>query len=202
MGEINIAGFLIIVLIVIAIILYLVFRIVKQKQKPVDEPKIEVDKESIETLAEWVKVQKKQADEEKHFKDLKKAEQKQKLEVFKQTKDILKDKLKAQIDQKEWSSLNSVLERTDKGGMGIYIIYNETKDKYYVGQSKQLIKRVKDHFFVEAIARDFLAGDRMSVKFLTANELDSDYRLDHIEKTGIEIFGSDKNGYNKTIGNM
>ena len=49
---------------------------------------------------------------------------------------------------------------------------------------------------------DRLAGDRFQVKFLTTNELDGDYRLDHIEKTGIEIYNSDRTGYNKTTGNV
>ena len=29
---------------------------------------------------------------------------------------------------------------------GIYILHNKTKDKYYVGQAQDLIKRVKSHF--------------------------------------------------------
>ena len=185
-------------------IIALVAGIFLRRRKNQDQapPPAELGHEDIETLASYVRAQKEQAEEEQRIKDLKRAEQKQKLETFKQTKDLLKDKLRSQIDQKEWKPLEQILKNADKGGVGIYIIFNETKNKYYVGQAKQLYKRVRDHFSVEDIARDFMSGDRLAVKFLTANELDSDYRLDHIEKTGIEIFNSDKSGYNKTTGNI
>jgi len=127
---------------------------------------------------------------------------KEQLEVFKQTKEQLKQSLKSKINQKQWKSLESVLESADKGGIGIYVLYNETKNKYYVGQAKQIFKRVRDHFKIEDIARDHVAGDSIKVKFLTANEIGGDYRMDHIEKTGIEIFQSGVNGYNKTAGNL
>ena len=167
-----------------------------------DRKLIEIKKDDIKEITEFVKTQKDQIEEEKRIKDLKKADQKQKLEAFKQTKEQLKDKLKSQIDSKEWKPLESVLKSADKGGVGVYIMHNETKNKYYVGQAKQLMKRIRDHFSVEDITRDYLAGDKIQIKMLTANELDADYRLDHIEKTGIEIFNSDKSGYNKTGGNV
>lgn len=166
------------------------------------QTKIEVKQEDIEILAAYVKAQKEQEEETQKLKEFKKADMKQKLEVFKQTKEQLKDKLKSQINNKEWKPLESVLKSSDKGGVGIYILYNRTKNKYYVGQAKQLFKRVREHFIIEDIAMDYKAGDNIQVKFLTANEIDDDYRLDHIEKTGIEIFDSERNGYNKTTGNL
>ena len=195
--------FIIIGIIAVALVLSVIIYIIYSKTKRANKPKdAEVKPENIEPLLEYVKLQKEQGEAEQRLKDLKKAEMKQKLEVFKQTKEQLKDKIKAQIDGKEWKPIESVLKSADKGGVGIYIMYNETKNKYYVGQAKQLFKRVRDHFIVEEIAKDFMKGDKIQVKFLTANELDSDYRLDHIEKTGIEIFESDRNGYNKTTGNI
>ena len=161
----------------------------------------EVRHDDIEALAEYVKSEKAAKEQEAAVKELKRADQKQKLENFKQTREQLREKLKNQIDAKTWQPLESILKSADKGGVGLYVLYNATKDKYYVGQAKQLYKRVREHFKVEDIARDHIAGDKITVKFLTANELDEDYRIDHIEKTGIEIFGKDK-CYNKTTGNL
>ena len=165
-------------------------------------PSVELNPADIEALAEYVKAQRAQAEEEARIRDLKKAEQRAKLETFKQTKDLLKDKLRDQLGEKSWKPLKSILESADKGGVGVYVIYNETRNKYYVGQAKQIHARIRKHFQVEDLARDFLSGDQMHVKFLTANELDNSYRLDHVEKTGIEIFSADKSGYNKTMGNI
>ena len=185
-------------LIVICTFAYFIYK--SKKQKPGTQ--VEVKKEEFQALVQWAQVDKQQKEEEQRSKDLKKADMKQKLEVFKQTKDQLKDKLKSQLNTKEWQPLESILKSADKGSTGIYVIYNKTKNKYYVGQAKQLFKRVRDHFLVEEMAKDFMTGDNMQVKFLTANELDDSYRLDHVEKTGIELFESDKDGYNKTTGNL
>jgi len=162
----------------------------------------EIQPDNIQALADFVRADKEKREEESRIKQLKKEEQKSKLETFKKTKDELKEKLKSQIDAKYWRSLNSVLSSADKGGVGIYIIHNQTKNKFYVGQAKQIFSRIKKHFDVSDLARDFLTGDAMQIKFLTANELDDSYRLDHIEKTGIEIFNADTSGYNKTTGNI
>ena len=179
--------------------LIVVLLVTRKKAAP---PQVELEGKDIKVLVDFVQAQKSHDEEKQKVSELKKADQKQKLEVFKQTKEQLREKLARQIDAKQWRPLESVLKSADKGGTGIYILFNETKGKYYVGQAKQLYKRVRDHFYVEDIAKDFLAGDKIQAKFLTANELDADYRLDHIEKTGIEIFAADKSGYNKTKGNL
>ncbi|MDR0383834.1 MAG: GIY-YIG nuclease family protein [Christensenellaceae bacterium] len=161
----------------------------------------EDDRERIETLLKFVEIQKQEEEEKRRMLSLKKAEQKEKLEVFKRTKDELKERLKEQFDRKEWVPLEKILKGADKGGMGIYLLFNETKKKYYVGQAKAVYSRIKKHFDVEDIAADFMNGDKIAVKILNAAEIDSDYRIDHIEKTGIELF-SGKDGYNKTNGNL
>jgi len=162
-------------------------------------PKKPAEVDDISAVVEYVKLQKEHAEQEAKIKLLKREEQKAKLETFKQTKEQLRDKLKSQLDAKEWKPLAAILNSADKGGVGIYIIHNKTRDKYYVGQAKQIHARIKKHFDVPDLARDFLTGDQMQVKFLTANELDESYRLDHIEKTGIEIFNAE---YNRTSGNI
>jgi len=165
-------------------------------------PTTQINQNQIAALAEYVALQKKEQEEKDAIKFLKKQDQKQKLENFRQTKDSLKNRLKNQFDSKEWVDLERILKSLDKGGIGIYMLYNHTKNKYYIGQAKQLYKRIKDHFVVNQIALDRLNGDQIYAKFITANELDSSYRLDHIEKIGIELYNSDKTGYNKTQGNI
>lgn len=188
------------IVLLVCIVLFFYIKKNYQRVKPKDDNKIEVNKAELETLANYIKQQKEQEETERQLKELKKIEQKQKLEVFKQTKESLRQTLQNQIEKKQWQPLNNILNTIDKGGMGLYVIYNATKNKYYVGQAKQIFKRIKEHFKVEEIAKDFLSGDKMQVKILTANELDNDYRIDHIEKTTIEIFESDKTGYNKNTG--
>jgi predicted GIY-YIG superfamily endonuclease len=166
--------------------------------------KVEImpDKEKIDVLLKYVETQKEEAEAKQRIANLKKAEQKEKLEKFKQTRESLRDELKNKFDMKEWIPLSKILKSADKGNVGVYVLYNSTKNKYYVGQAKALVTRIKKHFEVEDIARDFLSGDSISVKVLTATELGDDYRIDHIEKLGIEIYDAEKNGYNKTGGNL
>jgi hypothetical protein len=185
-----------------AIALALLLYVIQLKKRPKPPTVVEVKKENLDTLTEFVRLQKERAEEEARVKELKKAENREKLENFKRTKDELQDRLRAQFSEKAWRPLASILNSADKGGVGIYVLFNASKNKYYVGQAKQIFKRVRDHFAVEDIARDYLCGDEIRVKFLTANEIGADYRLDHIERTGIEIFDADKGGYNRTTGNL
>ena len=154
----------------------------------------------LEKLAEFARLQMEQKEREEREKELKRQEQKEKLNLFKQTRDQLQDRLKDKFATKDWKSLKSVLDNPDKGVVGIYVLHNKTRGRYYVGQAKQLNVRIRNHFEVEQIALDYLAGDEIEVKTLTAAELGDDYRLDHVEKTGIEIFGADKTGYNRNKG--
>jgi hypothetical protein len=171
-------------------------------RKPKKDIEITADKGKIDALVRYVENQKKEAEEKQRLVSLKKAEQKEKLEYFRQTREELKNNLRSKLDGKEWVPLQKILDSADKGGMGIYVLHNETKNKYYVGQEKALSARIKKHFEVEGIARDFLSGDKISVKTLSAAEIGEDYRLDHIEKVGIEIYNADMAGYNKTAGNL
>ena len=190
--------------ILIVLLLVMIFGFVYMRGRPI-KTQPEINPSDVKVLAEYVETQKQEAEIKQQIKDLKTAEQKEKLETFKRTKSELKEQLKLKIESKEWMSLDKVLKQYDKGGIGIYILYNETKNKYYVGQSKEIVARIKKHFEIEPIARDYTSGDIIKVKFITSNELNtgfSDYRIDHLEKTGIEIFDSNVSGYNKTSGNI
>jgi hypothetical protein len=171
-------------------------------KKPKPHVEVDGDTQKLDVLLTYLENQKQEAEEKLRLVNLKKAEQKEKLEHFKQTREELKDSLRARFDAREWIPLNKILSSADKGGIGIYVLFNETKNKYYVGQAKALSARIKKHFEIETITRDFLSGDKILVKTLTAGELGSDYRIDHIEKIGIELFAADSGGYNKTAGNL
>lgn len=88
----------------------------------------------------------------------------------------------------------------------IYIIYNNVNDRVYIGQTcSSISSRLKDHirhsryhptrkFYKEAIA---LGWDNFFIDTLV--ECDEE-DLDSLERLYIEEFGSNKDGYNTTVG--
>lgn len=93
-----------------------------------------------------------------------------------------------------------------KNLMGIYIIWNKTLNKYYVGQSKNLYKRLFcSHFSIARndvnnvkFAKDWYDNHDFLYKYLKCKTKDE---LDSKEKEYIEIYDSFNNGYNNTSGN-
>lgn len=93
--------------------------------------------------------------------------------------------------------------------VGCYIIHNKEKDKYYVGQSKDIMKRLKQHFkhttpinpiFLEDYYTSQYANkeDLFEVKIIKCATKDE---LDKTEKQLIYDYDSWNNGYNGTSGN-
>lgn len=86
---------------------------------------------------------------------------------------------------------------------GIYILHNETVDKYYVGQSITVIRRSAKHFMEkgnEDIYEDYQAGEKWTVKLIALSN--SGFKsINALEKHFIEYHSSTWNGYNRTIGN-
>lgn len=86
---------------------------------------------------------------------------------------------------------------------GIYILENKTHDKFYVGQSISLFKRVSNHFTGKGnadIYSDYMAGDVWSIKLISLSN--SGFKsINALEKHFIEYHHSTYNGYNRTIGN-
>jgi hypothetical protein len=182
---------------IIFVLGFITFLVLRQR---LAKPPVEIDADKIDAVLKYVQEEKKQKEEKASILMLKKRERAEQLQHFKQTREELKDSLRAKFDDREWAPLESILHSADKGTTGIYVLYNETKNKYYVGQAKALTARIKKHFEVEEMARDFLSGDKIVCKTLTATELGNDYRIDHVEKVGIEIFEADISGYNKNSG--
>lgn len=93
--------------------------------------------------------------------------------------------------------------------IGCYIIHNKENDKYYVGQSKDIMKRIKQHFKGTVpnniiFAQDYYTSelkdksDLFEIKIVPCETKDE---LDRTEKELIYEYDSWTNGYNGTSGN-
>lgn len=93
--------------------------------------------------------------------------------------------------------------------MGVYIIHNKEKDKYYVGQSKNVGKRVRQHFNGTEPQNIIFAKDYYESKWEHKEELfeiaiipcSTKDELDAVERENIAYFDSFESGYNRTRGN-
>lgn len=88
---------------------------------------------------------------------------------------------------------------------GIYILHNLTKDKHYVGQSVNVMKRVNMHFGGKRsgnkdVYKDFIQGDKWNIKLLRLEDSNY-YNLNDLEKYAIKLYKGFDKGYNKTRGN-
>jgi len=194
-----------IILLLVVVVLAVAFAVYFTKTQNNRKSDTEIDKEKLEVLLDYVQTDRVEREKEAELKNLARNEKREKLETYRRTKDTLRDRLRARFDQKEWRPIGTVLNNIDKGTVGTYVLYNATKNKYYVGQAKESFKRIREHFRVEQIALDHMAGDEIRVKILNATdagELYTEYRMDHLEKTAIELFDANTNGYNKTSGNI
>lgn len=87
--------------------------------------------------------------------------------------------------------------------VGVYIILNRTKSKYYVGQAKRLYFRVNQHFTGHGngdVYADYKYGDQFRIKLITLRESGYD-DLDKLERDLIRQYHANIDGYNKTSGN-
>ena len=94
--------------------------------------------------------------------------------------------------------------------IGVYVLHNKEKDRYYVGQSKDVMKRIKQHFNGTVPKNTIFAEDYYTsqmdnrdnifefkiIRCKTKDELDS------LEKKLIYEYDSCDNGYNGTNGNI
>ena len=90
-----------------------------------------------------------------------------------------------------------------KNFSGVYIIYNHTKDTYYVGQAQKILDRVNNHFTGRGngdVYADYKYGDRFTIKMISLEN--SGYsNLNDLERDTIRKYNSFSMGYNKTRGN-
>ena len=99
--------------------------------------------------------------------------------------------------------------RNHKGAMtknnfeGIYILYNQTKNMYYVGQAKKVLGRVNNHFTGKGngdVYADYKYGDSFTIKMIPLKGSGFS-TLNSLEKNAIASYNSYAKGYNKTRGN-
>lgn len=86
---------------------------------------------------------------------------------------------------------------------GVYILYNESKDLYYVGQGKQVLNRVNSHFTGKGngdVYADYKYGDYWTIRMI-ALEGSGFSTLNELERHSIDTYNSYEQGYNKTRGN-
>ena len=93
--------------------------------------------------------------------------------------------------------------------MGCYIIRNTENGRCYVGQSKDIMRRLKQHFkgtepTLPPILKDYCASkleDKRNLFEIRILICDSKDELDHTEKHLIEKYEAQTKGYNSTKGN-
>lgn len=86
---------------------------------------------------------------------------------------------------------------------GVYIIYNVTKDKPYVGQSKNVFQRVQSHLTGHGngdVYADYKYGDQFTIKMIDLTKTDFQ-SLNELERYCIKVCKAYEKGYNKTQGN-
>ncbi|MDF2984941.1 MAG: hypothetical protein K0R50_451 [Eubacterium sp.] len=86
---------------------------------------------------------------------------------------------------------------------GVYILLNETKNLYYVGQGQQVLNRVNNHFTGKGngdVYADYKYGDDFTIKMIALENSGFD-SLNDLERNTITVYNSYNKGYNKTRGN-
>lgn len=114
------------------------------------------------------------------------------------------------LNSEEWMDLRIALSSYHNqydNTKGVYIIWNTTKNKYYVGQSKNVGKRIfHQHFNIYdndvkniIFAKDWYNNDDFKFKVIIYG--DKETNLDNLEKEYINKYDAFNHGYNKTNGN-
>ena len=92
---------------------------------------------------------------------------------------------------------------TSKDFAGVYILYNHTKKKYYVGQAKKIFQRVNNHFTGHGngdVYADYKYGDKFTIKMISLRKSGFN-SLNELERHTIKKYNAFSKGYNKTRGN-
>ena len=132
-----------------------------------------------------------------------------------------KEKIKAQIKGLAENTLEMtaeeffIMRKTSLGGRrsmkyditqnfaGVYILFNSTKNMYYVGQGKEVLNRVNAHFTGKGngdVYADYKYGDKFTIKMISLEK--SGYAtLNELERNTIMAYDAFASGYNKTRGN-
>lgn len=86
---------------------------------------------------------------------------------------------------------------------GVYILFNEDKNMYYVGQGKSVFERVNNHFTGKGngdVYADYKYGDSFKIKMISLDN-SGFTSLNELERATIKTYNAYSQGYNKTRGN-
>lgn len=90
-----------------------------------------------------------------------------------------------------------------KNFAGVYILYNKTKNMYYVGQATKILDRVNNHFTGKGngdVYADYKYGNSFTIKMIALDKSGFN-SLNELERNTIARYNSFSKGYNKTRGN-
>ena len=86
---------------------------------------------------------------------------------------------------------------------GVYILYNQSKNQYYIGQAKEVLNRVNNHFRGRGngdVYADYKYGDKWTIRLIAL--ADSGFTtLNELEREMIHAYNAYEDGYNRTRGN-
>lgn len=86
---------------------------------------------------------------------------------------------------------------------GVYIIYNRSQKKYYVGQAQHIVSRANNHFTGKGnghVYADYVHGDKFYIRFVKLRG-SGEKNLNSLERKYIEKYNASETGYNRTKGN-
>lgn len=118
-------------------------------------------------------------------------------------------KLPTYVESSGFIPLKSFIGLEYEKIIGCYIIHNIEKDRYYVGQSKDIMRRIKQHFKGTMpnniiFAEDYYNSqnsDKSNIFEIRIIQLETKDELDKTEAQLIEEYDANVTGYNSTRGN-
>ena len=95
------------------------------------------------------------------------------------------------------------VKRSMQDFVGVYILHNTYNNKYYVGQSVHVLKRLRQHFNgkgCEDVYKDYCRGMPFEIQCIALANSGYD-NLNKLERDYISYYNAYYSGYNKTRGN-
>lgn len=86
---------------------------------------------------------------------------------------------------------------------GVYVIYNRSRNKYYVGQATKIFSRVNNHFTGKGngdVYADYKYKNKFMIQLFPLKNSGFS-SLNELERHAIDVYKAYKKGYNKTKGN-
>lgn len=107
------------------------------------------------------------------------------------------------IRNKSFGGKGNPLYSNNYNFTGVYILHNQSKDLYYVGQGKKVFNRINSHLTGSGngdVYADYKYKDPFTIRTI-ALESSGFKSLDELERHAIETYDAYKKGYNRNKGN-